>query len=283
MMKRKKRDKSNTLIPTEKSRRTIHLEQRGSAQDKPSVGSRIFGLLGITCILYCGGIAVYGFGSYFFLVWGGLGTTSLILSTILRSKKLMAAIPKWVKALFTGAFVIGLVLFCVVEGLIFTQFNAQAKPGADFCIILGAQWKTNGPSEVLRRRLDKAVTYLTANPDTKVIVSGGQGSNEPMTEAEGMRSYLIQAGIAEDRILMEDLSSNTYENLVFSSRLLDRENDHVVIVTNNFHVFRALGIAKKQGYRNAEGLAASSVPGMAPNNLLREFLGVIKDFWVKNL
>ena len=98
-----------------------------------------------------------------------------------------------------------------------------------------------------------------------------------------MRGYLLQAGIEESRILVEDASSNTYENLVFSGELLDRENDKVVIVTNNFHVFRALSIAKKQGYHKAEGLAASSVLGMGPNNLLREFLGVLKDFWVGNL
>jgi len=282
-MSRKRRNESDKLIPIEKSQRIIHLERRGMEPSKHSIGSCIFGILGITCILYCGGIAIYGFGSYFFLIWGGLGAASLLLSAILGNKKLMAAIPKGVKILFGGIFALGLIVFCTVEGLILTQFNAKASSGADFCIILGAQWKENGPSEVLRRRLDTAIAYLQANPGTKVIVSGGQGNNEKISEAAGMQSYLLQAGIAEDRILMEDLSSNTYENLLFSSKFLDSREEQVVIVTNNFHVFRALGIAKKQGYSNVEGLAASSVTGMLPNNLLREFLGVVKDFVLGNL
>ena len=70
---------------------------------------------------------------------------------------------------------------------------------------------------------------------------------------------------------------------MFSGRLLDPENDKVVIVTNNFHVFRAICIAEKQGYRNVEGMAAGSVAGMAPHNLLREFFGVVKDFLLGNL
>ena len=98
-----------------------------------------------------------------------------------------------------------------------------------------------------------------------------------------MREYLMQAGIGEERILVEDSSASTYENLVFSSEFLDPARDRVVIVTNNFHVFRAMSIAKKQGYANVEGLAASTPLGSGPNNLLREFMGVVKDFFVGNL
>jgi len=281
-MKRRKKN-FNKLIPVEKNQRVIHLEKRGSTLSNRPISSCVFGVLGISCILYCGGIAIVGFGTYFFLIWGGLGAAFLALSTVLSSKKMMSAIPKGIKLVCAGFFWLTLLLFCVIEGLIFTEFNADAKEGADFCIVLGAQWKSNGPSEVLRRRLDKAVAYLAANPDTKVIVSGGQGPNEAITEASGMREYLINAGIAGERISMEDKSSNTYENLVFSRELLDSQNDRVVIVTNNFHVYRTLKIAKKQGYTKAEGLAASAVPGMAPNNLLREFFGVLKDFFVGNL
>lgn len=97
-----------------------------------------------------------------------------------------------------------------------------------------------------------------------------------------MKQYLMAAGIAGERILMEDRSGNTSQNLKFSAGLIDTENSRVVIVTNNFHMFRALGIAKKQGY-SAEGLSAGSVVWMLPNNMLREFLGVLKDFAVGNL
>lgn len=279
IIRRKKQDEQ--LIPFEKSRRIIQLERRGYKH--VPVSAHVFGVLGVAGILYCAGIAVAGFGTYFFLIWGGIGGCSLVLSAVLRSEKLMEAIPGWIKGVCRGVFFAGLLLFCGVEGMILSQFGAEAGPGADYLIVLGAQWKSTGPSEVLRRRLDLAADYLSRNPQTKVIVSGGQGSNEKMSEAAGMREYMIHAGVGEERILTEDQSSNTYENLVYSGELLDREKDRVVIVTNNFHMFRALGIAKKQGYAGAEGLAASSVPWMGPNNLLREFFGVLKDFWVGNL
>ena len=277
------RRKFSELIPRERSRRVIYLEKRGRQSGKYSAASKFFYILGAGSVLYCIGIAINGFGTYFFLIWGGIGAAGIGLGALLANSRLRSAIPRSVRIVFGSLFCAGALLFCGVEGAILTQYHAQARAGADYCIILGAQWKTTGPSEVLRRRLDKAVEYLLANPDTKVIVSGGKGGNEPVAEAVGMYRYLIEAGIEAERIQVEDQSSNTYENLVFSGELLDKENDSVVIVTNNFHVFRAMGIARKQGYGNVEGLAADSVLGMGPNNLLREFFGVLKDFAVGNL
>ncbi len=278
-----KKDVNNKLIPQERSRRVIYLNKRGKdAARRPAAAWGLY-VLGAGAICYCIGIAVNGFGTYFFLIWGGIGAACLGLGALVGNRKLMAAIPKPVKVAVGALVCAGAVTFCAVEGMILSEYGASAAPGADYCIVLGAQWKPSGPSAVLRKRLDKAVEYLKANPDTKVIVSGGKGANEPMAEAEGMYGYLVQAGIEEERILVEDKSRSTYENLVYSGGLLDKENDRVVIVTNNFHVFRALGIARKQNYGKVEGLAADSVLGMGPNNLLREFLGVLKDFAVGNL
>lgn len=278
-----KKEKNNRLVPFEKSRRVIYLNKRGKDAEKRPIAAWVLYALGAGCILYCIGIGVNGFGTYFFLLWGGLGAACLGFGALAHNWRLMAAIPRPAKVAAGALVCAGALSFGAVEGMILSKYGAEAEPGADYCIILGAQWKASGPSAVLRRRLDRAVEYLKANPATKVIVSGGQGGNEPVAEAQGMCEYLVQAGIERDRILVEDQSRNTYENLVFSGRLLDKENDRVVIVTNNFHVFRALGIAKKQGYGRAEGLAADSVLGMAPNNLLREFFGVVKDFAVGNL
>lgn len=175
------------------------------------------------------------------------------------------------------------VIFIIVEGLILSCFWEEAPAGADYCIVLGAQMKEHGPSDVLRRRLDRAIVYLEQNPDTKVIVSGGRGSNEPVTEAEGMADYLMKKGIDETRIIREELSVNTFSNLANSAELLDRRENSVAVVTNNFHMYRALAIARKMGYEKVSGLAADSYPGMVPNNLLREFFGVIKDFMAENL
>ena len=278
-----KKEKNNKLVPFEKSNRVIYLNKRGKDAEKRPVAAWVFYVLGAGCILYCIGIGVNGFGTYFFLLWGGIGAACLGCGAIVGNRRLMAAIPKPAKAAAGALVCMGALVFGAVEGMILSKYGAQAEPGADYCIVLGAQWKASGPSAVLRKRLDKAVEYLKASPDTKVIVSGGKGGNEPIAEAQGMCEYLVQAGIDRERILVEDKSRNTFENLVFSGEFLDRGKHKVVIVTNNFHVFRALSIAEKQGYGRAEGLAADSVFGMAPNNLLREFFGVVKDFATGNL
>lgn len=249
-----------------------------------SAASIIFLVLGIICLLYCIGILLFvGYGTRFFLVWGVIGACLTALGWLFAHKERMEGIPGWLKAgvaVLAGA---GLLVFVLVEGLILSRFGAKPLAGADYCIILGAQMKESGPSDVLKRRLDAAVVYLNENPETKAIVSGGQGANEPVTEARGMYEYLVGQGIEPSRILLEEASGNTWGNLYYSSELLDKGEDSVVIVTNNFHVFRALGIAEKMGYEKVSGLAADSYAGMLPNNMLREFFGVIKDSLTGNL
>lgn len=278
-MKRKKQH----LIPFEESKRIIYLEQRGKEKDR-SIGAIILAVLAALCLLYCLSIALFmGYGTKFFLIWGAMAVLFAGFSFLLARPNRIAKIPGWLRNTVVVCGAAGALVFIVVEGMILAQFGAKASSDADYMIVLGAQWKSTGPSYVLQKRLDKAVEYLQENPDTKVIVSGGQGSNEPITEAAGMKSYLVEKGIAQERIWVEDKSTNTYENLVFSAELLEKEKDTVVLVTNNFHVFRACKIAEKQGYEQIEGLAAASYPAMVPNNLLREFFGVIKDFAVGNL
>lgn len=272
------------LIPLERSKKTIYLEKRGREKDKVSFGAVLFAVLGILCFLYCVGMALFiDSGSKFFLMWGGAAVFFGILSYVLANRKLLSKIPLWLRRTAYIGFGIGLLLFFFVEGMILCEFKKEPEKGADYLIVLGAQWKENGPSYVLQKRLDKALEYLEENPDTKVIVSGGQGSNEPVSEAEGMQGYLEQAGIEPKRIFTEESSTNTLENISFSGELLDKGNAHVIIVTNNFHVFRAVKIAEKQGYASVEGLAAEAYPGTFLNNMVREFFGVIKDFLAGNM
>ena len=249
-----------------------------------SAGVIFFGALGLLCLFYCLAIGLFiNYGTKFFLIWGGLAALFGAVAFLLTKRNVLDKIPLWMRIMVLILVVAGGLMFLFVEGMIFSQFYSQAAAGADFLIVLGAQWKEEGPSYILQKRLDKALEYLEENPETRVIVSGGQGSNEPISEAEGMYSYLAEAGIDPERILLEAASSNTYENLTFSGELLDKSTDRVVIVTSNFHVFRAVKIARKQGYEKAEGLAADSYGWTVPNNLLREFFGVVKDCCVGNL
>ena len=153
--------------------------------------------------------------------------------------------------------------------------NTQSESGLDYIIVLGAQVRENGPSVVLQYRLDAAIDYLEDNPDTICIVSGGQGANEPFSEAQGMADYLEKKDISKERILLETESKTTAQNISYSMKMLP-EGVRVGIVTNNFHMFRALQIAKKQGLTQVSGIAAASKPLYLPNNMLREYLAEIK-------
>lgn len=279
MIRRRKREE---LIPFDKSKRVIYIYHRGKKRPTGTAAGWILLGLGGLCILYCLFILFFmGFGTWFFLIWGMIGVALTFWGWMLL-REVTGRIPKWFKVCWGVLVGVGLIALLLVEGLIFTEFGAEAQSGADYCIILGAQMKTNGPSDALKRRLDRAVIYLKESPETMVIVSGAKGSNEPVSEAQGMYDYLVNAGIAPERILMEEASRNTYENLEYSGQLLDRQWDSVVLVTNNFHMYRTLKLAKGAGYRQIGGLSASTYPWMLPNNLLREFFGVVKDFCAGN-
>lgn len=279
----KKDKKEKRLIPVEKHKRVIRVEGRVRERELP-VGKYLFGILSVLCLLYCAGIFLFmGYGTSFFLIWAVMGFGCAVISLLCAKPLIRRRIPLWIMRLFWICFGVGAALLLLVEGLVLSRCSAKAADGADYVIVLGAQWKASGPSQILRYRLEAAADYLRRNPDTKVIVSGGQGGNEPIAEADGMKSYLIRAGIEEERILTENTSTSTYENFRNSGELLDKQQDRVVIITNNFHVFRSEKLAKAQGYQKAEGLAAASYPPMQVHNLFREFFGVVKDFALGNL
>lgn len=241
-------------------------------------------VIGILCILYFLAILIIAIhGTNFYFIWLCMGIALIVWGICMKKGILIAQFPIWFRRTFLVLFCMGCVLFAVVEGCIFSGFMAKGPANLDYIIVLGAQMKAHGPSRVLKMRLDKACGYLMENPDTLVIVSGGQGADEHISEAQGMYDYLVEKGIEPERILREDQSRNTSQNINFSSAFLDREKDSVGIVTNNFHVFRAIHIAKKSGYRQVYGIAAPSELLMQGNNMLREFMGVMKDFLVGNI
>lgn len=167
-------------------------------------------------------------------------------------------------------------IFAVVEILIISAMISSAEKGIPYIIVLGAQVKGTKITDSLRRRLKQSVTYLSANPETKVIVSGGQGPGEEITEAEAMAEYLVIRGIDRRRILLENKSKSTKENLEFSAAYIPDMKEAVGIVSNNFHMFRACRYAKRSGYRNVLRIPAGCNPLLFPNYMVREFFAVCK-------
>ncbi len=236
----------------------------------------LFLVIAIVSLLY--GIAIYSIhsGSKFFTVWFGLSGLSVLLAA-LTGFGLIGKIPTFVR--IAALVVIGLcfLLLLYTQIRILTHFNDKAPSDLDYIVVLGAQMRPSGPSLVLQFRLDTAAEYLKNNPGTVCIVSGGMGPNETEPEAFGMRDYLISKGIDPSRILTESGSGNTIQNILYSKELMDEENSSVGIVTNNFHVYRGTALARKQGFSNVYGIPAPSSPAYLPNNMLREFVGILKD------
>lgn len=239
-------------------------------------------VLGVLCLGY--GFMIYRIhtGSSFFLFWFALGILFFCLTLCLRFH-IWSRLPKIVTRAMAGGVILVFALFLGIEGCIISGFGAKGKADLDYIVVLGAQVKKSGPSRVLRYRLDTAYDYLVENKDTVCIVSGGQGGNEPCTEAQGMYTYLVERGIAPERIVQEDTSVNTVENLTNSKAFLEGQDASVGIVTSNFHIFRSIHIARHLGMTNAVGIAAGSTRSYLPNNMVRECLGVLKDFLCGNL
>ena len=191
----------------------------------------------------------------------------------------------WQKLLLS-AVLAGAVTFAGLFGAVLygSYDHIQGDPRA--MVVLGCQVMPDGePSILLRDRLDRALDYLEDHPDLTVVVSGGQGDNEPVTEARCMADYLMERGVEEDQLLLEERTHNTDQNLRYSRELLEAEgcdlSQGVVVVSNGFHLTRARMLAERAGYDSVSTLAAPSSP--LPSRLhmyVREPLALVKSFFL---
>ncbi|MFJ8069035.1 YdcF family protein [Peribacillus sp. NPDC096447] len=153
--------------------------------------------------------------------------------------------------------------------------HQQIPENADYLIILGARVKGSVPSLSLQYRIDKAAEYLSANKHTVAIVSGGKGPGEEISEAKAMQQGLIAQGIEEARIMMEDKSTTTQENIVFSKELIPDTAASGLIVSNDFHIYRAVDIAKREGL-DIKGMPAKTPKVSLLKSYTREYLAITK-------
>lgn len=133
-------------------------------------------------------------------------------------------------------------------------------PQTDCAIVLGAQVRGSTVSAILAERLDATLTFMEENPSAIVVVSGGRGPGEDVTEAQAMYDYLVAHGADPARIRMEDQARDTEENLRYSQAVLSEaglENATVTIITSEFHLARALFLAGAMGI-DAEGMSAQT-------------------------
>ncbi|WP_053366752.1 YdcF family protein [Bacillus sp. FJAT-27245] len=175
-------------------------------------------------------------------------------------------------------------IFILAFGILYVGFlhakihlhaKGEPAPGADYLIILGARVKGEIPSLALQERIDAAASYLHDNPSTVAIASGGMGPGEDISEAEAIKRELVWHGIAESRIIMEDRSTSTYENIKFSKELLPERVRKGLLVTNTFHLYRAKMIAGDNGL-DLGGLPAKTPSQAVVKSYAREYLALTK-------
>ena len=160
--------------------------------------------------------------------------------------------------------------------------NDNADYSEETVIVLGCGIRGERVSVGLARRLDKAAEYHEKNPDAMIIVSGGQGPQEDIPEALAMKRYLIDKGIDEDKIIMEDKSTSTITNFRNSKAIMEEMGlslSSVVFVTNGYHVYRAASYAKDEGFLEVSHLGTDIIWYTIPMNYMREMMAVVK-MWV---
>ena len=229
-------------------------------------------------------LAIYGItimsiqsGSKFFIVWY-ITAAIFVLAALVHNSGSFSGVHKGIRITVMALIFVAVAWILVTQILVVSAFFQKPPKGLDYILVLGSQVTDSGPAPITKFRLDSAYDYLMENEDTKVIVSGGMAGSESRSEGSVMKDYLLQRGIAPDRILSEEESRNTTENIKLSSRYFDKENDEIGIVTNNFHIYRAMKLAKATDAADFYGIKVATSLISFPHYMLREYFGIIVSF-----
>ena len=229
-------------------------------------GKSIYNILGIILsVLSVGGILVLFYSDRYFM---GSEREALIHDIFIN---IYAAVYLYFECMMIGT---------AIANLIVTTYRPERD--RDFIIIPGcALMKDGTPTPLLKSRADGALDFARRQEEENgkkaiFIPSGGKGDDEIISEAESVRNYLISKGIDEDRIIMEDRSASTYENMLFSKQIIfdiDPEGK-VLYSTNGFHVFRS-GLMAHRVKMRAVGIGCRTKWYFWPNAMVREFVGLL--------
>ena len=268
------------------------MRAEGSFSERRVMPEIIFLWLGLLCLGYFVGIARYaGWSSKFFIVWAILGGVLLTVGILI----LTDSIPQRIQTLCWGFGLLLLVSVLVVVGVLASVMFLTVEPDLDYLVVLGAQVKGTRPSLSLQYRIDSACEYLKENPGTRAVLSGGKGPDEGISEARCMYEEMLRQGVDREQLILENRSASTSQNIAFTRNLLREKTESeegaegilrrlkVGIVTNGFHQYRSMAIARKKTDWQVYGIGAKSNAFLLPNYLFREFFCVIKDKLMGNL
>ena len=180
--------------------------------------------------------------------------------------------------IFTAVLILGLLVVGTTEAIIIHKSFGDPKESVEYVVVLGAKVNKNGPSVSLWDRICGAYEYAVDHPDTILVLSGGQGTDEPITEAECMFRELVELGIHPNQLRMEDEATSTWENLKFSLDLIEAETGSrpvkIAVLSSEYHLFRASLFARACDVEFVGIPARTSRWGQRINHFMREVAGV---------
>ncbi len=171
---------------------------------------------------------------------------------------------------------IGIIVFCSLVGVMLKYANNTAQSGKTV-VILGCQVTGKTPSLMLYDRMIGALEYINKNPDSYIIASGGKGIGEQISEAQAIKDFLVSRGVPGDRIIMEDNSTDTKENIAFSAKIIEEYglNKDIAVATDGFHQFRAAYFSKKNDL-NCSAITCDTRWYFSASYYSREVLAIFK-------
>lgn len=185
---------------------------------------------------------------------------------------------KLTRRIFTLCLCIGLLIAGVTEGFIIRASFGDPKEHCEYIVVLGAKVRNEGPSVALMERIQGAYDYMTEHPDVIAVVSGGQGIDEPMSEAQCMYERLVAMGIDPNRIWVEDQSASTWANLNYSLELIESRTGSrpakLGIVSSEYHLLRAGMMAADCNVDPVRIPAHTSRISQRVNHFMREIAGM---------
>lgn len=181
---------------------------------------------------------------------------------------------------FSAVYVLSLMAMYSLSAIL-NLIHLKKNRNADYIVVLGSGIIGKKVTPLLAARIERGMELLYSNPNAVLIMSGGQGPGEDIPESVAMAAYAVGKGVDAERIIMEQKSVSTEENLLFSRKLIDKEAPKIVIVTTAYHVLRALILAKQQGLK-CVGFGAKTKWYFTLNALIREFVGYLRLTWKKH-
>lgn len=226
---------------------------------------------GIVNVGNLAGIAV--FTVLFLCVWFNRKLTVLVKSVWLKKTgRLFLSV--------ISILLCAIIVTASVETVLMVSAAVKNPEPSATVIVLGCRVYGERPSRMMVARLKAAKDFLDENPESACILSGGQGDDEDISEAECMYRWLVDAGISADRLYKEDKSTSTRENLLFSKEIIEREglNKNIAIATNEFHEYRAQQIAKELSLESGAASGATEI-WVFPTYYVRELCGILYE-WI---